>query len=198
MTRALIVFSVVAAILSHGVIGAVPEGGNGPSLGGQSPDAQRHDELELDLEELLSLMKQRLLLMQDVARAKWNARAPSTDLQREKAMLSALAEKGRSLGLSADLTISFFSAQVDASKILQDDNFRRWEAERQRPFADVADLKRELRPRIDALNAKLLAALAKVRPRLRGREAMIKRLAARALVGDGITSAVREKGLRRY
>lgn len=125
--------------------------------------------------------------------AKWNIKAPSADLQREKVMLNAIVEKGRSLGLSADQTIAFFSAQVDASKIIQDDDFRRWEAERQRPFADVADLKRDLRPRIDALNSELLTTFAEVRSRVRGREALIKRLAVKALVGQGITREVRDK-----
>jgi hypothetical protein len=52
------------------------------------------------------------------------------------------------------------------------EDLRRWKAERRGPFADAPDLKRDLTPKIDALNEKLVATLAKARPILRGREAL--------------------------
>jgi chorismate mutase-like protein len=148
------------------------------------------------IDDLLKLMKQRLLLMHDVARAKWNAKTPLADPDREKAMLSELAEKGRALGLDPAFTSGFFAAQIEASKFMQRDDFRRWEAERRGPFADAPDLKRDLRPRIDALNSKLLATLVKARPVLRDREAIIRRLAVKALAGEGITAEVRDRAVR--
>jgi hypothetical protein len=57
-------------------------------------------------------------------------------------------------------------------------------------------LKRDIRPRIDAVNAKLLAALAKARPVLHNREAIVRRMAARGLEGQGITAEVRDKAIR--
>ena len=149
------------------------------------------------IESLLKLMKQRMLLMHDVARAKWNAKTPLADPDREKAMLRELAEKGRALGLDPAFTSSFFAAQVEASKLMQRDDFRRWEAERRGPFTEALDLKRDLRPRIDALNSKLLTTLAKARPVLRSAdEPIIRRLAVKALDGEGITPEVRDSAVR--
>jgi chorismate mutase-like protein len=148
------------------------------------------------IDNLLKLMKQRMLLMHDVARAKWNAKTPLADPGREKAMLRELAEKGRVLGLDPAFTSSFFAAQIEASKLMQRDDFRRWEAERRGRFADAPDLKRDLRPRIDALNSKLLTTLAKARPVLRGSEPIVRRLAVKALEGEGITPEVRDSAVR--
>jgi chorismate mutase len=112
-------------------------------------------------------------------------------------MLRELAEKGRALGLDPAFTSSFFAAQVEASKLMQRDDFRRWEAERRGPFTEALDLKRDLRPRIDALNSKLLTTLAKARPVLRSAdEPIIRRLAVKALEGEGITPEVRDSAVR--
>jgi chorismate mutase-like protein len=148
------------------------------------------------VEELLHLMTRRLLLMHEVARAKWNAKKPLADHDRETIMLCALAEKGRVLGMEPEFTKGFFAAQIEASRLLQTDDLRRWKDERHGPFADAPDLNSDLRPRIDTLNGKLLAALAKVRPTLRGREALIRRLAANSLQGTGITAEIRDKAIR--
>jgi chorismate mutase len=149
------------------------------------------------IDSLLKLMKQRMLLIHDVARAKWNAKTPLADPDREKAMLRELAEKGRALGLDPAFTSSFFAAQVEASELMQRDDFRRWEAERRGPFTEALDLKRDLRPRIDALNSKLLTTLAKARPVLRSAdEPIIRRLAVKALEGEGITPEVRDSAVR--
>ena len=106
-------------------------------------------------------MTQRLLLMHDVARAKWNARKPLADNGRETIMLRVLAEKGRVLGMEPEFTYGFFAAQIEASRLLQADDIRRWKAERHGPFADAPDLNGDLRPRIDKLNDKLLACWSK-------------------------------------
>jgi chorismate mutase-like protein len=124
------------------------------------------------LEELLGHVVQRLLLMHDVARAKWNAKKPLADNDRETIMLRELTEKGRGRGMEPEFTSEFFAAQIEASRLLQMEDLRRWKAERRGPFVDAPDLKRDLTPKIDALNEKLVATLAKARPILRGREAL--------------------------
>jgi chorismate mutase len=148
------------------------------------------------LEDLLRLMRQRLLLMHDVARAKWNAKKPLADTDREKIMLRGLVEKGRGMGIEPEFAGDFFTAQIDASRLLQMNDLRRWKADGQGPFADVPDLNADLRPRIDTLNDKLMASLAKVRPALRGRDALVRRLAAKSLGGPGITAEIRDKAIR--
>jgi chorismate mutase len=127
------------------------------------PTAPRQ-ELE-DLDRLLRLMKQRLTLMHDVAQWKWNADRPITDPRREREVLERAVERGRGKGLDPDLVRSFFAAQMAAARLVQQADFDRWEASKQRPFADTTSLA-VLRQRIDELNRDLIDTLAEVYPGL--------------------------------
>src|SRR5262245_30959983 len=51
------------------------------------------------LDRLLGLMQQRLTLMHEVARWKWNAGQPVTDAEREREVLHSVVERGRGKGL---------------------------------------------------------------------------------------------------
>ena len=113
-------------------------------------------------------MRQRLALMHDVARWKWNTGKPITDPQRERELLHSVVERGRGKGLDADLVRSFFAAQMEAARLVQQADFDRWQANKQKPFADTTSLA-VLRQRIDHLNRELIDALAELRPRLSGR-----------------------------
>lgn len=121
------------------------------------------------LDVLVRRMHQRLELMHDVARVKWNTHAPSHDPVREEALLKDVAERGRGHSLDVEFTRAFFAAQMDAAKLIQEDDFRQWRAVNQPPFRDAPDLS-TLRKQLDALNADLLAALADARPLLNGDE----------------------------
>jgi len=72
-----------------------------------------------DLDRLLRLMRQRLALMQEVARCKWNACLPVTDAQRERELLHSVVERGRGKGLDPELVRSFFAAQLEAARLVQ-------------------------------------------------------------------------------
>lgn len=150
-----------------------------------------------DIDRLLNLIRQRLVVMHDVARWKWNARAPITDPVRERTILAAIVVQGQQHDLDPAFVRDFFVAQFEAAKRLQEDDFRRWEAERQEPFAAVLDLATELRPKIDRLNGELLAALAALRPRLRDAEvrARLRQRAEAVLSDDSITDAIRETAI---
>ena len=85
---------------------------------------RRHDgDTEVDqaaqpppaVERLLRLLRDRLTLMHDVARSKWNAGRPVRDPAREEALLREMESKGRDLGLAPALTRAFFTAQIDAT-----------------------------------------------------------------------------------
>ncbi len=115
------------------------------------------------LDDLLHRMHQRLDLMHMVARVKWNAQAPVHDPQREEVLLRDVVERGRAHHLDAEVTRAFFSAQMEAAKLVQEEDFRRWRAAQQAPFPPVPELA-ILRQRIDALNGELLEALAHTRP----------------------------------
>jgi chorismate mutase len=157
------------------------------------PVAPRRDLADLD--RLLRLMEQRLALMHEVARWKWNVGKPITDPERERVLLQSVVERGRGKGLDPDRVRSFFAAQMEAARLVQQADFDRWTAKEQGPFADTTSLA-VLRQRIDTLNRELIDALAEVRPRLSGptvRQALLQR-AEEILTGDGL-AGVRETAI---
>jgi chorismate mutase len=152
-----------------------------------------------EFDAMLGLMRSRLDVMHDVARWKWAAKAPIEDPGREAALLRDVAERGKALGLDPATTRAFFAAQIEAAKLVQRADFRRWEDNPQAQPTEAPDLAGVLRPRIDALNRRLLEALTLAAPRLRGDDALVAILRSRAdkvLVGDGIDAEVRAMALR--
>ncbi len=146
------------------------------------------------VDELLGLMRQRLQLMPDVARAKWNAKRPISDPERERALLDNLAQQAKAKGVDVTFARTFFAAQIEAAKQIQRDLFTRWEAANRGPFPAVPDLKTNLRSRIDRLSADLLAALARAHSWLRTEEGqrLMRERARVLLAGEGITDEVRQ------
>lgn len=148
-----------------------------------------------DLHELLVLVGRRLDVMHDVARAKWNARAPVQDSARERQLLDDVAARAKARGLDADFTRSFFAAQMEAARLVQEDDLRQWRAEQRAPFAEAPDLA-ALRRRIDAINGDLLAALAAARPFLESAEGQRLLEQEAGTVLAGVPGAVRDAALR--
>ncbi len=111
------------------------------------------------LEQLLTLMHERLMLMPDVARSKWNSGTAIEDVPRENAIIDALAAQAGQAGVPLAWAKAFFRAQIEAAKNVQSALFERWRQEKAGQFAGVPDLKGDLRPRLDALTPKLLKAL---------------------------------------
>jgi chorismate mutase-like protein len=112
------------------------------------------------LEPLRQAIDQRLLLAQDVARAKWNAKAAIEDLPREEQVIAAAVRQGRGLGLQEAWIRSVFRAQIEASKTVQRALYRRWEAEGAGRFDDAPALAKTIRPELDRLTTQLLRAMA--------------------------------------
>jgi chorismate mutase len=148
-----------------------------------------------DLNRLLRLMKQRLTLMHEVARWKWNAGQPITDPKRERELLQSVVKRGRGKGLDRDRVRSFFAAQMEAARLVQQADFERWKANKQGPFANPTSLA-VLRQRIDELNRDLIDALAEVCPRLSERtvqQALPER--AKEIVTGNRLAGVRETAI---
>jgi chorismate mutase-like protein len=110
---------------------------------------------------LAALIDERLAVVIEVARAKWNAQAAIEDPVRERESLLSLRERAMALGISAKTVDTFFGAQIEAAKILQRELFAQWRRQRRGQFANVADLSRDIRPEIDRINMQMLAALAR-------------------------------------
>jgi chorismate mutase len=145
------------------------------------------------LDRLVEILRTRLMLMHDVARAKWTTKAPVTDPVREEALLRQVETKARAAGLDPAWTRAVFAAQIEASKLVQQADFRAWTAAHRGPIADAPNLARDLRPRIDAVGESLIEALAQCRSTLRAptSRALLRRRADGKLVGPGIDERVR-------
>jgi chorismate mutase-like protein len=124
-------------------------------------NARLAGDAELPRARLARLIDLRLALMTEVARWKWNRKAPIEDLPRERTQLDSLRTRGASLGIPPALIERFFSAQVNGAKVLQTELFERWQRDDIAEFSGVLDLEKELRPQIDGVTADILAVLGK-------------------------------------
>jgi chorismate mutase-like protein len=157
------------------------------------PVLPRRDQADPD--RLLRLVQQRLTLMHEVARWKWNAGQPVTDAQRERELLHSVVERGRGKGLDPELVRSFFAAQLEAARLVQQGDFDRWQANKQEPFADTTRLA-VLRQRIDQLKRERIDALAELRPWLSGQtvQQALPQRAEEILTGNDL-AGVRETAI---
>jgi chorismate mutase-like protein len=120
----------------------------------------------ISLDPLLRAIGERLALMPEVARYKWNTRTAIEDPAREQHIIDGLQQEARALGLPAAWAEKFFRAQIEAAKLVQHEHFARWQQAGAEPFPEVADLATVTRPRLDALTARLLRELALAWPAL--------------------------------
>lgn len=123
----------------------------------------------IDLEPLARLMVERLALMPDVARFKWNTRAAIEDLGREQQIIDGWKGEAAALGVPAAWAERFFRAQIEAAKVIQRQLFAQWRGAGQGTFADAPDLATVTRPKLDALTPRLLRELAMAWPALSDR-----------------------------
>ncbi len=110
-------------------------------------------------EELKDAIAARLLLMDDVARYKWNHSLPVVDTQREAALLERTTADAVAIGMPKDYARRVVAAQIEASRTIQLQLVAGWQREKQPPFADVPDLAAVQRPAIDAATHRLLEQL---------------------------------------
>jgi chorismate mutase-like protein len=119
-----------------------------------------------DVSRLTSLIEERLTVMIDVARAKWNTGSAIEDPLREQQLLADVAAQAQKEGIPTGWAQHFFRLQIEAAKEVQYCLFAQWAARKQSTFQQVPDLKSDLRPKLDRLTADLLAVLARQWPDL--------------------------------
>lgn len=113
-------------------------------------------------EALVETMTERLLLMEDVARHKWNNKVAIEDLERERVVLDKVVTSAEAHGVPVGFASDFFRAQIVAAKAIQSRLFEAWRRGGVGSFPDVPDLKTELRPAIAALTGRIIEALAQL------------------------------------
>lgn len=153
---------------------------------------------ETALDELLDVMRQRLLVMHKVARWKWNEGKPITDREREEQLLANLEQRAVEAGFGGQRIRAFMAAQIEAGKLIQEADFAAWKKQGRGKFEQISDLYADLRPRIDELNERMLAVLAKIlrEPNCKLDIAVVEKRARAVLVGEGIDDGVRAVAIR--
>ncbi len=111
------------------------------------------------VEDVRGAIAQRLMLMTDVARYKWNAQLPVTDLDREASLLPLLIEAAVDVGLDPDYADRVVRAQMAAARAQQEHLIAQWQAGAAGSFDAVPDLVQVTRPAITAATTRLLVIL---------------------------------------
>ncbi|MCP4381920.1 MAG: gamma subclass chorismate mutase AroQ [Hyphomicrobiales bacterium] len=105
-------------------------------------------------------MTDRLMIMVEVARFKWNGKIPIEDLEREAVVLEQTVDQAVASGVDPRLATALVRSQIAAAKALQGSLFEKWQADSVGQFDDAADLTETLRPAIGRLTAALIEAVA--------------------------------------
>lgn len=113
------------------------------------------------LEPLVALTMRRLAIAEPVALAKWESHAAVEDTAREARVIAAAVEDGKARGLDANATAAFFRAEIDANKMVQYFLLDEWRRVGRVPDHPPVDLSGSIRPRLDALDAGIIAELKK-------------------------------------
>lgn len=162
--------------------------------GNASPALSDQDRRSVD--RILTLMAQRLNVMENVARVKWNEGGAVNDPNRERALLQSLIQRGKDKGLSPDRVDSFFQAQMEAGKQIQRAAFEQWKRDHPGPFPGATPLSR-LRETIDGINLEMIETLSNVP--LGDKKGHVKQYlehrCREILVGRWIDDSVRETAL---
>jgi chorismate mutase-like protein len=109
--------------------------------------------------QLKDAIAARLLLMDDVARYKWNHDLPVIDAARESDLLERTTAAAVALGVPRDYARRVVAAQIAASRARQQELIDEWRRADRPTFADVPDLASAQRPAIDRATAALLTRL---------------------------------------
>ncbi|MGN8251950.1 gamma subclass chorismate mutase AroQ [Pseudomonas sp. SMV7] len=112
------------------------------------------------LDILLDDIEHRLASAESVALHKWDKAQPVQDNKRELQILNDVRNNAWRYQLPAERAAAFFADQIEAHKMMQYSLLNRWHSQGRSPDTSRRDLQQELRPELDALQARLLQHLA--------------------------------------
>jgi chorismate mutase len=160
---------ILSILLLHGVLCTTAQGECSNARSDVTTLGNGQNVRSTQLDPLTSLIEERLNVMTDVAKAKWNTGSAIEDPPREQQLLADVAVQAQADRIPSGWAQHFFRLQIEAAKEVQYCLFAQWAAQRQRPFQKVPDLKTEIRPKLDRLTLELLSVLTKQWPELQGR-----------------------------
>jgi chorismate mutase len=112
------------------------------------------------LQPLVETSARRLVLAKQVALAKWDSQAPVEDTAREAEIIAAVIKDGESRGLDRTSISHFFSAQIEANKLVQYVLLADWRRAGAVPAHRPINLATTIRPELDRLQKELVRELA--------------------------------------
>lgn len=111
------------------------------------------------IEQVLRVADERLDLMPAVAAAKQQRRLPVADPAREQQVIDLAVTRASELGLDGPAVADVFAVQIRIARDAQTRLLQRWSGSGFDFPGPVPDLAADIRPRLDALTGRLLAAL---------------------------------------
>ncbi|MGQ5522196.1 gamma subclass chorismate mutase AroQ [Chitinimonas sp. PSY-7] len=111
-----------------------------------------------DIDLLIDASIERLQLADAVAHYKFVNKVAVEDLPREALVIATAVAAGKENGLAEQEVESLFRQQMTANKIVQQGLITKWQAG-PAPTGPVPDLVREVRPKLDLVQAQLLKGL---------------------------------------
>jgi chorismate mutase-like protein len=114
---------------------------------------------DASLTMLSDLIEQRLALMEEVSKAKWNTGSAIEDPEREQKVLQDVEAKAKQADLPPQWVQHFFRLQIEAAKLVQYQLFSQWRKSNQNNFSKTMDLNSQIRPQLDQITVAILAAL---------------------------------------
>ncbi|WP_426133559.1 chorismate mutase [Pseudomonas sp. PWP3-1b2] len=116
------------------------------------------------LEPLLNSIAARLAIADQVALSKWDSHKAVEDRPREQDVLASVRTQAPSYKLTPDAAAQFFSAQIEANKLVQYTHLSDWHFKGKAPDTPRPDLVGKIRPALDELQKSLLQQLADFSP----------------------------------
>ncbi|MFO2463101.1 chorismate mutase [Pseudomonas sp. 15FMM2] len=116
------------------------------------------------LEPLLNSIAERLAIADQVALSKWDSHKPVEDKKREQEVIANVIAQASSYKLDPAAAEQFFSAQIEANKLVQYTHLSDWQFQGKAPDDPRPDLVKKIRPQLDLLQKRLLQQLADFSP----------------------------------
>jgi len=116
------------------------------------------------LAPLIASMQERLTVADQVALSKWDSHKPVLDAPREHDVIAGAGKLAGVYTLDPALAEQFFTAQIEANKLVQYALLSQWYEQGSAPGTPRVDLAKEIRPHLDVLQKQLLQRLAAFAP----------------------------------
>lgn len=108
------------------------------------------------LDNLLTVIGERLAIADPVALSKWDSGKPVEDLPREQQVIDGAGARAAEFKLERNDVQQLFRAQIEANKLVQHALLEQWHAAGKAPALPRRSLGDDIRPQLDILQTHLL------------------------------------------